>query len=200
MLFALWCARRGLLRASELTRLAAWGVASIVGRIAEPQVADAKRLMLRFGARIGEDRFAALFDECFRALVVPRLRRDLRRELETRKDAGDVLLVTANLRAMAVRMGEHLGIPPQHCLGAEGARRDGGLTGELAGPVPMGETRRRIVRELLADARVARESASAYGDSIHDAPMLEEVGDPVAVHPSRALRSLARAKGWRILG
>lgn len=180
--------------------MAAWGAASLLGRIGEPQVAEAKRLMLRFSARIGEDRFAASFDDCFRALVVPRLRCELKQELELRKEGGEVLLVTANLREMAVRMGEHLGVPEERCLGAVGARRDGALTGDLAGPVPMGEARRRIVRGLLEQAAIPRNSAWAYGDSIHDAPMLEEVGTPVAVHPSRALRNLARVRGWRILG
>src|ERR1700694_614869 len=81
-----------------------------------------------------------------------------------------------------------------------GARRDGALTGELAEPVPMSEVRARLVRGLLERACVQRERTCAYGDSIHDAPMLREVGRPCAVYPSRALRVLAQASGWRILG
>jgi len=167
---------------------------------ADRTVAEAKRLMLRFSARLGEARFAESYDECFRSSIVPRLRSELREELEARRADGAVVLITANLRDFAVRLGGHLGIPASHCFGAVGARRDGALTGELAEPVPMSEVRARLVRGLLERACVQRERTCAYGDSIHDAPMLREVGRPCAVYPSRALRLLAQASGWRILG
>ena len=39
----------------------------------------------------------------------------------------------------------------------------------------------------------------AYGDSIHDLPMLRTVGRPCAVHPGRALRRVADDEGFRLL-
>jgi phosphoserine phosphatase len=199
-LFALFCAARGLLTLREIACMGGWGAKALLGRIGQPEVADAKRLMLRFSARLGEARFAESYDECFRRWIVPRLRNDLREELEALRTEGAVVLVTANLRDFAVRLGAHLGIPASHCFGAVGARRDGALTGELAEPVPMSEVRARLVRGLLEKACIPRERTCAFGDSIYDAPMLREVGRPCAVYPSRALRSLARASGWRIVG
>jgi phosphoserine phosphatase len=38
-----------------------------------------------------------------------------------------------------------------------------------------------------------------YSDSIHDLPLLLEVGEPVAVAPDRRLRREAEARGWSIL-
>jgi phosphoserine phosphatase len=38
----------------------------------------------------------------------------------------------------------------------------------------------------------------AYADSILDLPMLEKVGNPVAVYPDEGLRSHAAASGWEI--
>jgi hypothetical protein len=38
----------------------------------------------------------------------------------------------------------------------------------------------------------------AYSDSITDRPMLELVGQPVAVNPDRELRRLAQQRGWKI--
>jgi phosphoserine phosphatase len=200
VLFALFCAARGLLTLHEIARMGAWGARALLGRIGEPEVAEAKRLMLRVSARLGEARFAESYDECFRSWIVPRLRSDLREELEARRAEGAVVLVTANLRDFAVRLGAHLSVPASHCFGAVGARRDGALTGEVAEPVPMAAVRARLVRELLERACVPRERTCAYGDSIHDAPMLREVGRPCAVYPSLALRGLAQASGWRIVG
>jgi hypothetical protein len=40
---------------------------------------------------------------------------------------------------------------------------------------------------------------SASSDSITDLPMLEAVGHPHAVNPDRALRRLARLRGWPVL-
>jgi fatty acyl-CoA reductase len=38
----------------------------------------------------------------------------------------------------------------------------------------------------------------AYADSISDLPMLEAVGNPVAVNPDRRLAAAARSRGWQI--
>jgi len=40
----------------------------------------------------------------------------------------------------------------------------------------------------------------AYADSIYDLPLLEAVGHPVAVSPEERLASIARQRGWPILG
>lgn len=39
-----------------------------------------------------------------------------------------------------------------------------------------------------------------YADSIYDLPLLEAVGHPVAVCPEERLASIARQRGWPILG
>ncbi len=38
----------------------------------------------------------------------------------------------------------------------------------------------------------------AYADSISDLPMLEAVGNPVAVNPDRRLAAAARERGWQL--
>jgi phosphoserine phosphatase len=39
-----------------------------------------------------------------------------------------------------------------------------------------------------------------YTDSIVDLPVLERVGNPVAVHPDSELATLAVERGWKIIG
>ncbi|MFN2589666.1 MAG: hypothetical protein ABR518_02725, partial [Actinomycetota bacterium] len=38
-----------------------------------------------------------------------------------------------------------------------------------------------------------------YSDSINDLPMLELVGNPVAMNPDYRLASLARKRGWQVI-
>ena len=38
----------------------------------------------------------------------------------------------------------------------------------------------------------------AYADSISDLPMMEAVGNPVAVNPDSRLQKAARERGWEI--
>ena len=39
----------------------------------------------------------------------------------------------------------------------------------------------------------------AYSDSVTDLPLLQTVGHPHAVNPDRALRRIARQRGWPVL-
>lgn len=77
---------------------------------------------------------------------------------------------------------------------------NGGIaTGELQPPVLAGEAKAEAIRQLIdqygADARCCR----AYSDSWSDRPMLEAVGQPVAVNPDWRLRRWARKRGWPVV-
>jgi HAD superfamily hydrolase (TIGR01490 family) len=55
------------------------------------------------------------------------------------------------------------------------------------------------VRELGAREGFDLGSCTAYSDSYTDLPFLEAVGTAVAVNPDRALRRVARERGWQVL-
>ena len=59
-----------------------------------------------------------------------------------------------------------------------------------------------LLTELLAKSglEVDLSQSFAYGDSIFDVPVLELVGNPVAVYPDDELWNYASQRGWRILG
>ena len=200
VLFALFCARHGLLTLGELGAMAAWVGRAAVRGVKEAEVVEAKRMLLRFRMRLGEARSDALYEECFASDLRPRLRADVRAELESAKAAGPVFIVTANLRGLAVRIGGELGVPAERCLGAEPVRdARGALTGDVHQPIPVGEERARLVRAIAAREGVPLEEVRAFGDSLHDVPMLRAAGKPCAVHAGRRLRELAAREGWRTL-
>ncbi|MBT8214823.1 MAG: HAD-IB family hydrolase [Acidimicrobiia bacterium] len=63
----------------------------------------------------------------------------------------------------------------------------------------MGEGKLEAIRDVAARNGVDLDKSFAYSDSVTDLPMLELVGNPVAVNPDRDLRKVAEEKEWPIL-
>lgn len=77
----------------------------------------------------------------------------------------------------------------------------GRLTGALTSPPCLGDQKVAAVTAWARAGGVAIDwqQSRFYTDSISDLPLLERVGEPVAVHPDPDLRALAAARGWRVL-
>jgi len=65
-------------------------------------------------------------------------------------------------------------------------------------PVFKTEKRKKVI-EYATKHNIMLKLASFYSDSIHDRPLLEEVGNPVAVNPDIRLKLLAKKRDWIIL-
>jgi len=70
-------------------------------------------------------------------------------------------------------------------------------TGELEF-YAYGEQKAEAIRSLAERAGIDLEGSYAYSDSITDLPMLEAVGNPVAVNADKELRREAEERGWQI--
>ncbi|MGH2694166.1 MAG: HAD family hydrolase [Actinomycetota bacterium] len=75
--------------------------------------------------------------------------------------------------------------------------KEGKYTGELEF-YAYGSEKADAIKEMASDLDIDLEGSFAYSDSITDLPMLETVGNPVAVNPDRELRRLAADKGWPV--
>ena len=87
------------------------------------------------------------------------------------------------------------------------AKRIGAQT--IGTPVEYVNGSVRIAGELVAQERKIEQVLSrlgvdrvdfAYGDTAQDVPLLEHSDHPVAVYPDDALKAVAQARGWEILG
>src|SRR5690606_37098999 len=56
----------------------------------------------------------------------------------------------------------------------------------------------RAVLALAEEEGIDLASSFAYGDSMHDVPILSTVGHPVAINPDRRLRRHAQRVGWPV--
>ncbi|WP_299035963.1 HAD family phosphatase [uncultured Pseudokineococcus sp.] len=120
--------------------------------------------------------------------------RALVREHQRRGDA--VALVTSAAAEVAEPLGRLLGA--DHVLASRMAVESGRWTG-LLDVYAYGEGKAVLARELADEHGYDLAASAAYSDSVTDLPLLELVGRPHAVNPDRALRRVARGRGWPVL-
>ena len=113
------------------------------------------------------------------------------------KAGREVWLVTATAQEVADVIAERLDLTG--ALGTRLATVDGIFTGQLVDGICHG-SRKAVVARGLAEARgIDLALCWAYSDSHNDIPLLELVGNPVAVNPDTTLRRYALARGWPIM-
>lgn len=72
-------------------------------------------------------------------------------------------------------------------------------TGNLDGPIVHGPEKAARVQKLAKEKEIDLARSFAYSDSVNDLPLLELVGNPVAMNPDHQLRSIARRQGWQVI-
>ena len=111
--------------------------------------------------------------------------------------AGRQVFVVSSAPVEVVRpLAEHFGATRVIATRAEVV--DGKYTGRLSFYC-YGAGKAAAMRLLAERDGLDLSGSYAYSDSDSDLPMLEAVGNPVAVNPSRALRNVAEDNGWPIL-
>jgi HAD superfamily hydrolase (TIGR01490 family) len=76
---------------------------------------------------------------------------------------------------------------------------EGRWTGRIVGEAMFGHAKVRAARRLAAEMQVDLADCYAYGDSVNDRYLLETVGRPMAVNPSKELARIAREQEWPVL-
>ena len=110
-------------------------------------------------------------------------------------DGLDVVIVSSSGEEVVAPIGEMLGV--DHVIATRMVVEDGKYTGEIDF-YAYGEGKAVAVRELAQERGYDLAQCWAYSDSYTDRPMLEAVGNPVAVNPDKPLRRHAAEHGWRL--
>jgi HAD superfamily hydrolase (TIGR01490 family) len=108
----------------------------------------------------------------------------------------NVVLVSASGDEMVRPIGALLGITD--VIASRMTIVDGRYSGEVE-YYAAGPSKASGVREMAAERGYDLDECYAYSDSSSDLPLLEAVGHPSAVNPSRSLRRYAVERGWPIL-
>jgi phosphoserine phosphatase len=118
--------------------------------------------------------------------------------IEAHRAAGNkVYLVSASPEEIVQPLAEHLGVD-----GSIASRAVVDDEGRYAGEMEFyayGPFKADAIRELAAAEGIDLEASWAYSDSYTDLPMLETVGQPVAVNPDRVLAKVAREREWEVM-
>jgi putative phosphoserine phosphatase/1-acylglycerol-3-phosphate O-acyltransferase len=75
----------------------------------------------------------------------------------------------------------------------------GRFTGRLIEPACYGAGKVTLARAYVARHKLDLAESYFYTDSHHDLPLLESVGHPIAVNPSRKLKAIATERHWRVM-
>ncbi|HEX2740071.1 MAG TPA: HAD family hydrolase, partial [Rubrobacter sp.] len=136
-----------------------------------------------------------LGQESFAGFTLDRIFPDALRQLRDHKAAGHrVVLLSGALDFLLEPMKDLV----DDVLCATLAEENGAYTGELTGAPVAGDARARMLASFARRRGLDLSRSYAYADSISDLPMLEAVGNPVAVNPDRRLGAAAKDRGWRV--
>ncbi len=133
--------------------------------------------------------------ESFSGYVLKRLFPEAVAELRAHKRAGHRIVLLSGALDFLLEPFADLA---DDVLSARLEEENGAYTGEISGVPVAGEARARMLASFARKRGVDLSRSYAYADSISDLPMLEAVGNPVAVNPDARLQRAAREKGWRI--
>lgn len=125
--------------------------------------------------------------------VVSRLKSHLRQQHR-------VVLLSGVFVPCLELIGAELGV--MDLIGTKLDIHDGRYSGDIIPPVITGNDKLPRLREFIATHGLDIDwgASYAYADSSYDSPILEAVGNPVAVHPDPGLLALARERNWEVIG
>jgi HAD superfamily hydrolase (TIGR01490 family) len=140
--------------------------------------------------------WAREFGRAFLRKAVPD---DLREKvLSLKQDGCRVILLSGSLQVLVDELKDRL--EAEILIGGDLEVAEGRLTGRKTGIYPYGERKVDALFQRIDPGTVDWPNSWALADRMSDLPVLELVGRPVAVHPDRRLRRLARKRGWETIG
>ncbi|AXH99583.1 HAD-IB family hydrolase [Sporosarcina sp. PTS2304] len=116
---------------------------------------------------------------------------------EHRADGYRVLLVSGAYTPFLHAVTHHL--PFDHVIGTDIPSRGDHIALDLPFIHIQGHRKNEQVEKALQNESIDWANSFAYGDSIADLPVLENVGHPVAVRPDAKLATIATDRQWEIL-
>lgn len=130
--------------------------------------------------------------------ILPRIYPEVLAEVHRHQDQGRLTyIVSAAGSDMVESLSQVLGMDGG--IGTRYVVEDGAYTGALDGPFVYGRGKVTAIERLAEDLGLDLGASWAYSDSASDLPMLELVGNAVAVNPDAPLLEVARREGWEVM-
>ena len=189
--------QRGLISRRQLLQAAAWQLLFVARGASHEAVRRGAEDGLRILAGYRPEDLRELVAEAMEPVLRPLVYAEPLRLVERHRQRGEpVSIVSATLLAIVEAIADELGF--DGALGTTCEVRDGRYTGRALRALHAG-AKADCVRAVAREGGFDLSACTAYSDSHTDLPFLAVVGHPVAVNPDRALRRIARERGWEVL-
>lgn len=135
-------------------------------------------------------------EETMKDVVSPAIYSEARDLITHHQSLGhDVIIISASATELVAPIAKELGV--DQIVATELATKNGVLTGEVLF-YAKGPAKAEEIKRLALEKGYDLDRSFAYSDSVTDLPMLEAVGNAVAVNPDRALKKTALHNDWEI--
>lgn len=116
--------------------------------------------------------------------------------IQEHKNRGDlIVLVSATTHHLLIPFEKHLKPDKIFCTHLEFGKT-GESTGRASGAICAQEEKQSVVRGFARKMEIDLDQSFAYSDHHADIPLLESVGHPVAINPTKQLAACAKDRGW----
>ena len=114
-----------------------------------------------------------------------------------RDDGKRIIIASSSMEIILRPLADYLGI--EEIIATRFSFENNECRGCFEGIPVFRNEKKKLFIDYAAENKIDLEKTSFYSDSIHDRPLLEAVGNPVATNPDIRLKCLAKQKGWKIL-
>jgi len=203
MQFAKAARERGLISRAQVLR---WGRDHIRYRIkgaTDDETGEILKVARETLSGVSYNEISRMWPEVL-AGILPRIYPEVLSEVHRHQDEGRLTyIVSAAGSDMVESLAQVLGMDGG--IGTRYVVEEGAYTGALDGPFVYGRGKVKAIRWLselrdqTGEEPFDLEASWAYSDSASDMPMLELVGNAVAVNPDAPLLEVARREGWKVM-
>lgn len=186
----------GLITTSEALQMSLAKATYMISGQTSEQMDSTRDQLASLVAGWSVDQVRTIASETMHNVVTPAIYAEARELIAFHRNAGhDVIIISASASHLVDLIAEELGI--DQVVATELEVRDGRFTGEILFYC-KGDAKARAITDLAADHNYDLSVSYAYSDSATDIPMLQAVGNPIAVNPDRAMKKAALENGWEI--
>jgi HAD superfamily hydrolase (TIGR01490 family) len=114
-----------------------------------------------------------------------------------RSQGHTLMIITATNHFITEPIADLMGI--EHLIATNPEVVNGRFTGEVSGTPSFQGGKVTRLKQWLSENDETLDGAWFYSDSINDAPLLEQVANPVVVDPDPRLEAMARERGWPVM-
>jgi HAD superfamily hydrolase (TIGR01490 family) len=138
-----------------------------------------------------------LYNEFYKTNLKNTIYNEMRQIIdEHKKQNREIFVISAAPNFIVKSFCDDLGIKNYYSTNWE--IKNDFFTGKVIGNIQYGKTKGDTVKNIADKENIDLSKSYAYGDHISDIYMLEEVGNPTVVNPSKNLKKMAENRGWKI--